>query len=46
MYYKGDVHDLGQMLSTAIPRFLDELNEAPASPHQVHPRKRVRHSSS
>jgi hypothetical protein len=46
LHYKGGAHDLGQMLNTAIPRFVNELNEAPASPHQVHPRKRTRDSRS
>lgn len=43
LHFKGDACDLGPMLNTAVPRFVDELNEAAASPHQVHPRKRVRH---
>ncbi|ESX45404.1 hypothetical protein NLY43_29120 [Mesorhizobium sp. C416B] len=45
LYYKGDSHQLGPMLNTAIPRFIEELNEPQAAPHQVHPRKRARHSA-
>ncbi|TIS48044.1 hypothetical protein [Mesorhizobium sp.] len=45
LHYKGDARQLAPMLNTAIPRFVEELNEAPAAPHQIHPRKRLRRSS-
>ncbi|MBY5524296.1 hypothetical protein [Rhizobium leguminosarum] len=45
LHYKGDARQLGPMLNTAIPRFVEELNEAPAAPHQVHPGKRPRRVS-
>jgi hypothetical protein len=45
LHYKGDASQLGPMLNTAIPRFVEELNEAPAAPHQVHPRRRLRRAS-
>ncbi len=38
--YKGDPSELAPMLESAIPKFIDQLDAAPASPHQVHPSKR------
>lgn len=40
--FKGDPKDLGDLLQRAIPRFIDELDAAPAAPHQAHPRTRLR----
>jgi hypothetical protein len=42
--FKGDPKDLGDMLQRSVPRFIDELDNAPDAPHQVHPRARFRSS--
>jgi len=42
--FKGDPKDLGDLLQRSVPRFIDELDDAPAAPHQVHPRVRGRES--
>jgi hypothetical protein len=39
--FKGDPNDLGDLLQS-VPRFIDALDEAPAAPHQVHPKARSR----
>jgi hypothetical protein len=44
LQFKGDPKDLGDLLKRSVPRFIDELDAAPAAPHQVHPRARVRAS--
>jgi hypothetical protein len=44
LQFKGDPKDLGDMLRRFVPRFIDELDDAPDAPHQVHPRARVRSS--
>jgi hypothetical protein len=38
--YKGDPAQMVPMLQSAIPKFIDQLDAAPVSPHQVHPNKR------
>ena len=38
--YKGDPKQITPMLEATIPKFIDQLDGAPASPHQVHPSKR------
>jgi hypothetical protein len=35
LYFKGDPHDLGDLLNRSVPRFIDELDTAPAAPHQA-----------
>jgi hypothetical protein len=45
LHYKGDARQMGQMLQDTVTRFIDELDDAPAAPHQVHPRKRARHGA-
>jgi hypothetical protein len=42
LQFKGDPNDLGDLLQRSVPRFIDDLEHAPAAPHQVHPRARVR----
>jgi hypothetical protein len=44
LQFKGDLKDLGDMLQRSVPRFIDELDDAPAAPHQVHPRARAKSS--
>ncbi|MGJ4904569.1 hypothetical protein ACQR0V_23580 [Bradyrhizobium sp. HKCCYLS2058] len=46
VHFKGDPKDLGDFLKRAVPRFVDELDTAPASPHQAHPRTRLPASKS
>jgi hypothetical protein len=42
--FKGDPKDLGDLLQRSIPRFIHELDDAPAAPHQAHPWARLRAS--
>lgn len=44
LQFKGDPKDLGDVLRRSVPRFIDELDKAPDSPHHAHPRARVRSS--
>jgi hypothetical protein len=44
LHYKGDPKDLGGFLDRSVPRFIEELNDGPAAPHQVHRRVRSRKS--
>jgi hypothetical protein len=41
LQFKGDPKDLGDLLKRSVPRFIEELDDAPAAPHQVHPRARI-----
>jgi hypothetical protein len=44
LQFKGDPKDLGDLLKRSIPRFIEELDDAPAAPHQIHPRAHIRAS--
>jgi hypothetical protein len=44
LHFKGDPKDLGDLLNRAVPRFIDELDNAPAAPHQI-PRRARRRAS-
>jgi hypothetical protein len=44
LQFKGDPKDLGDLLQRSVPRFINELDNAPAARHQVHPRAHVRAS--
>ncbi|HVJ52428.1 MAG TPA: hypothetical protein VM689_08210 [Aliidongia sp.] len=42
LHYKGDPKDLGDFFSRSIPRYIGELDTAPAARHQVDLRARAR----